>query len=277
LSRGLIYCDPSRQLNFWRPTPSALLALGLRSHTDIPALKELEEWFDTQKEMKAIAKLDSYFERISRLAFPAAETRNTAARNPWGVCARAGSPHLKRIPTEESGSDLFRSDGPDAAALSYRVESPQSVMQGCLGPREHRWARGKGAVIGSIGEIFGRAAVGLAGPALSPGAPETQGDSEAWFLDWRVPQKHFVFRDFEAIFWPFSRSASGRRGAYCGDQGRVSPACDGGVFHGAHLLCESLIESPSSAEPLFPHRIPIVWTFRRLKNPRMVRFAPSFR
>ena len=38
---------------------------------------------------------------------------------------------LKRIPTEESDSDLFRSDGPDAAALSCHVESPQSVMQGC--------------------------------------------------------------------------------------------------------------------------------------------------
>ena len=49
LSQGLIYCDPSRELKFWSPTPSALLALGLRSHTDIPALKELEEWFDAQK------------------------------------------------------------------------------------------------------------------------------------------------------------------------------------------------------------------------------------
>ena len=27
-----------------RPTQSALLALGFRSYTDIPALKELEEW-----------------------------------------------------------------------------------------------------------------------------------------------------------------------------------------------------------------------------------------
>ena len=52
LSLGLIYCDPSRELNFWRPTPEALLALGLRSFADIPALKELEEWFDTQKEMR---------------------------------------------------------------------------------------------------------------------------------------------------------------------------------------------------------------------------------
>ena len=68
LSFGLIYCDPSRELNFWRPTPSALLALGLRSHTDIPALKELEEWFDSQKEIRAIAKLDPFFERTSKLA-----------------------------------------------------------------------------------------------------------------------------------------------------------------------------------------------------------------
>ena len=64
----MIYCDPSREVNFWRPTPSALLALGLRSHTDIPALKELEEWFDTQKEFPVIAKLDPFFEKSQRLA-----------------------------------------------------------------------------------------------------------------------------------------------------------------------------------------------------------------
>jgi hypothetical protein len=68
MSQGLIYCDPSRELNFWRPTPLALLALGLRSHTDIPALKELEDWFDSQKEMRGIAKLDPFFERTSKLA-----------------------------------------------------------------------------------------------------------------------------------------------------------------------------------------------------------------
>jgi chromosome segregation and condensation protein ScpB len=130
LSRGLIYCDPSRELNFWRPTPSALLALGLRSHTDIPALKELEEWFDTQKEMQATAKLDPYFERISRLASRRLK-REIERRGTLGEFALEPDPSLKRIPTEESGSDLFRSDGPDAAALRYRVESPQSVVQGC--------------------------------------------------------------------------------------------------------------------------------------------------
>src|SRR3981081_1153365 len=61
LSFGLIYCDPSRELHFWRPTPSALLALGLRSHTDIPALKELEEWVDSQKEIPTTAETDPFF------------------------------------------------------------------------------------------------------------------------------------------------------------------------------------------------------------------------
>jgi chromosome segregation and condensation protein ScpB len=68
LSFGLIYCDPSRELNFWRPAPSALLALGLRSHTDIPALKELEEWFDSQEEIRGIAKLDPFFDKTRKLA-----------------------------------------------------------------------------------------------------------------------------------------------------------------------------------------------------------------
>jgi hypothetical protein len=68
LSQGLIYSDPSREFNFWRPTSEALLALGFRCYTDIPALKELEEWFDTQKELRAIAELDPFFQRTSKLA-----------------------------------------------------------------------------------------------------------------------------------------------------------------------------------------------------------------
>jgi chromosome segregation and condensation protein ScpB len=91
LSQGLIYCDPSREVNFWRPTQAALLALGLRSHTDIPALKELEEWFDTHKEMQAIAKLDPYFERISRLASRRLKREIERRGTLGGVCARAGS------------------------------------------------------------------------------------------------------------------------------------------------------------------------------------------
>jgi hypothetical protein len=107
--------------------------LGLRSYTDIPALKELEEWFDTQKEMRAIAKLDPFFEKTSKLASRRLkreiERRGTLGGSPL---APGPDPSLKRMPTEESDSDLFRSDGLDAAAaLSCDVQPPQSVVQGC--------------------------------------------------------------------------------------------------------------------------------------------------
>jgi chromosome segregation and condensation protein ScpB len=131
LSQELIYCDPARELNFWRPTPSALLALGLRSHTDIPALKELEEWFDTQKEIRAVAKLDPFFERTSKLASRRLKREIERSGTLGEFALEPDSLHLKRILPEESGSDLLRSDGPDAVALSFQVESPQSVVQGC--------------------------------------------------------------------------------------------------------------------------------------------------
>jgi chromosome segregation and condensation protein ScpB len=46
--KELVYTAPGKELNWWRPTPEALLALGLRSGSDIPELKELERWFDSQ-------------------------------------------------------------------------------------------------------------------------------------------------------------------------------------------------------------------------------------
>jgi hypothetical protein len=59
----LVYADPARELAFWRPRPEALLALGFRSGADVPALKELEDWFDGQRlddgqrlEQEALAK-----------------------------------------------------------------------------------------------------------------------------------------------------------------------------------------------------------------------------
>jgi hypothetical protein len=33
---------PGKELNWWRPTPEALLALGLRSYSDIPMPKTEE-------------------------------------------------------------------------------------------------------------------------------------------------------------------------------------------------------------------------------------------
>jgi hypothetical protein len=70
LRQELIYSDPSRELNFWRPTPEAFLALGFRSFADIPALKELEEWFEAQEKEEKIprAKLDRFFDRTEKLA-----------------------------------------------------------------------------------------------------------------------------------------------------------------------------------------------------------------
>jgi hypothetical protein len=69
LRQELIYADPGREFNFWRPTPAALLALGLRSSSDIPALRELEEWFDAlaSKQEPVPQSLDSYFARTKKL------------------------------------------------------------------------------------------------------------------------------------------------------------------------------------------------------------------
>ena len=118
----MVYCDPSREVNFWRPTQSALLALGLRSHTDIPALKELEEWFDSQ---------NPFFEKTSKLAARRLK-REIERRGTLGEFALEADPsHLERIPNEESGSDLFRRNEPDAVGGADEVESTQSVVHGC--------------------------------------------------------------------------------------------------------------------------------------------------
>jgi hypothetical protein len=61
----LVYIDPAREVDFWRPTPEALLALGFRSWGDIPQLKELEEWFEAQKSSN---KLKAFFQKTEKLA-----------------------------------------------------------------------------------------------------------------------------------------------------------------------------------------------------------------
>jgi hypothetical protein len=49
---------------------------------------------------------------------------------PERLCSQAATPR-ERISQKESGSDLLRGDGQGAVALSARVESPQSVVEGC--------------------------------------------------------------------------------------------------------------------------------------------------
>jgi hypothetical protein len=45
----LIYVAPGKELNWWRPSSRALLALGVTSRAEIPELTELEAWFDSQQ------------------------------------------------------------------------------------------------------------------------------------------------------------------------------------------------------------------------------------
>jgi hypothetical protein len=104
--------------------------------------KELEEWFDSQKEIRGIAKPDPIFQRASKLASRRLK-REIERRGTLGEFALEPDPlQLKRIFSKESGSDLFRRDGPDAVGGSGEAESPQSVVQGCpaqggaAGPRE---------------------------------------------------------------------------------------------------------------------------------------------
>jgi len=62
----LVYTAPGKELNWWRPTPEALLALGLRSGSEIPALKELERWFESQSRFPtdAQAKVEPILEKV---------------------------------------------------------------------------------------------------------------------------------------------------------------------------------------------------------------------
>jgi hypothetical protein len=83
---------------------------------------ELEEWFEAQKEIRVVAKLDPFFERTSKFASRRLK-REIERRGTLVEFALEPDPSTKRIPTEESASDLFRSDWPDAVALSCQVES----------------------------------------------------------------------------------------------------------------------------------------------------------
>jgi hypothetical protein len=62
--KELVYTAPGKQLNWWRPTPEALLALGLRSASDIPELKELEGWFDSQRSFSKVVEKQGNVEPI---------------------------------------------------------------------------------------------------------------------------------------------------------------------------------------------------------------------
>jgi hypothetical protein len=92
----LVYTAPGKQFNWWRPTPQALLALGLRSTSDIPELLELERWFDSQRtfssEKELLASVNPVLDRAGarqargrrraldrRISAPRAEEEDTGA------------------------------------------------------------------------------------------------------------------------------------------------------------------------------------------------------
>jgi chromosome segregation and condensation protein ScpB len=62
--KELVYTAPGKELNWWRPTPEALLALGLRSYSDIPELKALERYFDSQTSFQNDAQKEANLEPI---------------------------------------------------------------------------------------------------------------------------------------------------------------------------------------------------------------------
>ena len=74
---------------------------------------------------------DPFFEKTSKLAARRLK-REIERRGTLGEFALEADPsHLERIPKEESGSDLFRRNEPDAVGGADEVESTQSVVHGC--------------------------------------------------------------------------------------------------------------------------------------------------
>jgi chromosome segregation and condensation protein ScpB len=107
--KELVYTAPGKELNWWRPTPEALLALGLRSYSDIPELKALERYFDSQKsfqnELEEEANLDPILEKAQtsqarrsrrELERRASVPRGLEPASPdWGVENSPPPPRLK--------------------------------------------------------------------------------------------------------------------------------------------------------------------------------------
>lgn len=129
LAQELVYCDPRGELNFWRATQSALLALGLRSSSDIPALKELEEWFEVLSDAPQ-ARPDSAIERGKKL-YSRRRKRELERRQSVAHFSGSGSsPGGESVPGQEGESDCLRGDPMAEAPLPHPAqESPQSVVQ----------------------------------------------------------------------------------------------------------------------------------------------------
>jgi hypothetical protein len=81
--------------------------------------------------MRTPRDLDPFFGRTSKLAARRLKRGIERRETIRGAFTLEPDPSLKRIPTEESDSDLFRSDRLDAVVFPARAESPQSVVERC--------------------------------------------------------------------------------------------------------------------------------------------------
>ena len=105
--RELVYSAPGKELSWWRPTPQALLALGLRSYSDIPELKALERYFDSQKSFQNEAEEEAYLRPILEKAHQSharrrrrqIERRSSAPRSQESFFAGSQIPTADELPS----------------------------------------------------------------------------------------------------------------------------------------------------------------------------------
>jgi chromosome segregation and condensation protein ScpB len=131
LRQELVYGDPARELIFWRPTQSALLALGLKSSSDIPALKELEDWFEARESKSGpLADPDPYFEKTKKLHSRRLKRDLERRGSLRGLAENRKADSTDGIAGEERRSDLLRRDVvPPPLPHPALHESPESIVQ----------------------------------------------------------------------------------------------------------------------------------------------------
>lgn len=142
LVQELVYCDPSREVNFWRPTQSALLALGLRSSSDIPALKELEEWFEALSN-KSFLQAEPHLSERGKKPYSRRLKRELERRKSVGPFPGTAFVPVKEIfPGQEGESNCVRGDLAAEAPLPHPAqEPPESIKQS--GPTQRFAARSR--------------------------------------------------------------------------------------------------------------------------------------
>jgi hypothetical protein len=121
----LVYADPARALPFWRPRSEALLALGFRSGADIPQLKELEDWFDSQRLDAAITKAKA--SRRLKRQIKRRESVGSASRQ---TSNGSGGETLPGEPEERRPDFLRREAG---GSLPSPGQPPERVVKGLAG------------------------------------------------------------------------------------------------------------------------------------------------